>query len=109
MRHAVIMAGGSGVRLWPLSRAKRPKQLLQLFAGKSLLRESFDRLNGLFDPQQIYIITSREQLPLMAGDLEAMPKENLFGEPCGRDTAAAVGMAAALLSQIGRASCRERV
>jgi len=98
MRHAVIMAGGSGVRLWPLSRANRPKQLLQLF-GKSLLRESFDRLNGLLDPRQIYIITSDAQLPLMAEDLKELPEANLFGEPCGRDTANAVAMAAAMLSR----------
>ena len=49
MRHAVIMAGGSGTRLWPLSRQKHPKQLLRIFEGQSLLRRSFDRLAALLD------------------------------------------------------------
>ncbi|MCP4594105.1 MAG: NTP transferase domain-containing protein [bacterium] len=99
MRHAVIMAGGVGTRLWPLSRRKRPKQMLRLFGGKSLLRESFDRLTGLLEPASIYVITVEEHLGLVRKELPEIPEENLLGEPCGRDTANAVGLAAAVLAQ----------
>ena len=98
MHHAVIMAGGSGTRLWPLSRRGRPKQLLKLFEGKSLLRLAFERLNGLLPPEQIYVITGRDYLDAVAVELPEMPRANLFGEPCPRDTAPAVGLAAQLLA-----------
>ena len=97
MRHAVIMAGGAGTRLWPLSRADRPKQLLPLLGGKSLLRESFDRLSGLLPAESIYVITAARHMPLVTEELPELPEQNLFGEPVGRDTANAVGLAAAIL------------
>ncbi len=97
MRHAVIMAGGVGVRLWPLSRKNRPKQLLKLFSGTSLLRQSYERVAAMLPPAQIHVITSQSHLPIVAEELPELPAENLIGEPEGRDTAAAVGMAAALL------------
>jgi mannose-1-phosphate guanylyltransferase len=99
MRHAVIMAGGSGTRLWPLSRRQRPKQLLRIFEGKSLIRRSMERLLGLLDPEQIYVITGRDHVPLIAEELPELPAENLIGEPCPRDTANAVGLAAHILAQ----------
>ena len=99
MHHAVIMAGGSGTRLWPLSRASRPKQLLKLFEGRSLLRRSFDRLRALLDAKQIYIITGEKYIPAMAEQLPEMPHENFLAEPCARDTANAVGLAAFLLAR----------
>ncbi len=99
MRHAVIMAGGSGTRLWPLSRRKHPKQLLRIFEGKSLLRRSMERLRGLLEPRQIYVITGQDHLPMIAEELPELPAENLIGEPCPRDTANAVGLAAHLLSR----------
>ncbi len=98
MRHAVIMAGGSGTRLWPLSRRKHPKQLLRIFEGKSLLRQSMERLLGLLEPRQIYVITGQDHLPMIAEELPELPAENLIGEPCPRDTANAVGLAAHLLA-----------
>ncbi len=99
MRHAVIMAGGSGTRLWPLSRRDHPKQLLRLFEGRSLLRRSFERLTGLLEPAQIRVITGREHLEAVAAELPELPRRNLIGEPCGRDTANAVGLAACLLAR----------
>lgn len=97
MRHAVIMAGGAGTRLWPLSRAARPKQMLRLFGGQSLLRQSYERLASLLPAESIYVITGAKYLPLAAQELKELPPENLFGEPMGRDTANAVGLAAAIL------------
>ncbi len=99
MRHAVIMAGGSGTRLWPLSRRLRPKQLLRLFDGQSLLRLTRDRLVGLFAPEQIWVITSAHYLDQVATELPDVPRSNLIGEPVGRDTANAIGLAAELLAR----------
>ena len=99
MRHALIMAGGSGTRLWPLSRRQRPKQLLKLFNGASLLQHSRRRVEGLFAPHNIWVITSAEYLDLVAEQLPDVPRANLLGEPVGRDTANAIGLAAHILAQ----------
>ena len=99
MRHAVIMAGGAGVRLWPLSRQNRPKQVLRLFSGASLLRRSYERLAAMLEPQQIHVITNNSHLPMVSKELPELPAANLIGEPVGRDTANAVGLAAAVLAK----------
>jgi mannose-1-phosphate guanylyltransferase len=99
MRHAVIMAGGAGTRLWPLSRKLRPKQLLKLFDGRSLLQIARDRLAGVFAPENIWVITSAHYLDQVAAELPDVPRANLIGEPMGRDTANAVGLAASLLAR----------
>lgn len=99
MRHAVIMAGGAGVRLWPLSRKRRPKQLLKLFRGTSLLRQSYERVAAMLGPEQIHVITGQSHLPVVAEELPELPAGNLMGEPTGRDTANAVGLAAAVVAQ----------
>ncbi|TWT44844.1 Mannose-1-phosphate guanylyltransferase [Phycisphaerae bacterium RAS1] len=99
MRHAVIMAGGSGTRLWPLSRRMRPKQLMRLFDGASLLELSRRRLTGIFEPHNIWVITSAAYLDLVAAALPDLPRENLIGEPMGRDTANAIGLAAHVLAR----------
>lgn len=98
-RSAVIMAGGAGTRLWPLSRRNRPKQLLRLFDGRSLLRGAFERLSGFVAPDAIHIITGEEHLPMVAEQLPELPAENLIGEPVGRDTANAVCLAACVLAR----------
>ncbi len=99
MRHAVIMAGGAGTRLWPLSRKLRPKQLLRLFDGASLLQIARRRLEGLFSPENIWVITSANYLDQVAAELPDVPRSNLIGEPMGRDTANAIGLAAGLLAR----------
>jgi len=93
------MAGGAGVRLWPLSRRKRPKQLMRIFHGASLLRQSFERVANILPPQQIYIITNELHLPVIAKECPEIPAANLIGEPVGRDTANAIGTATAILAQ----------
>ena len=98
MRYAVIMAGGSGKRLWPLSRSKRPKQLLPLLEGKNLLEIAVDRLAGLFEPENILIVTNTEYAEQIAGALSRIPRENVIGEPVGRDTANAITLAVAILA-----------
>ncbi|MGF1632881.1 MAG: mannose-1-phosphate guanylyltransferase [Phycisphaerae bacterium] len=97
MRYGVIMAGGSGTRLWPLSRKDQPKQLLPLVKGKSLLQLSFDRLSGFLPPERIYVCTGAAHADAIRANLPDLPAGNLLGEPEGRDTANAVGFPAAVL------------
>lgn len=92
------MAGGAGVRLWPLSRQARPKQVLRLFGGTSLLRQSYERVARVLPPAQIHIITNQAHVDIVAKELPELPKENLIGEPVGRDTAATVGLGAAVIA-----------
>lgn len=99
MRHALIMAGGAGTRLWPLSRKNRPKQLLPLVDGRSLLAVSRQRLQNLFPPERIWIITSAAYLDLVAKELPDVPHANLIGEPMGRDTANAIGLASEIIAR----------
>jgi len=96
---AVIMAGGAGTRLWPLSRRSRPKQLLHIVEGRSLIYKTYERLNASFSPDEIYVIALAEHLPAIAEELPALPPTNLIGEPTGRDTANAVALSAAILHE----------
>ena len=97
MHYGVIMAGGSGTRLWPMSRLSRPKQLLRIVEGKSLLRLSYERLASFLPPERILICTSAGYIAQVKQELPEVPDENLLGEPIGRDTANAVGFPAAVL------------
>lgn len=97
MQYGVIMAGGAGLRLWPLSRSNRPKQLLPVIGGKSLLRLSYDRLRGILPPERIFVCTGAAFGAQVLQAIPELPKENVLGEPVGRDTANAVGFSAAVL------------
>jgi len=97
MQYGVIMAGGAGTRLWPLSRSDRPKQLLPVVRGRSLLQLSYDRLRGILPPDRIFVCTGAAYARAVLDNLPELPKENLLGEPAGRDTANAVGFPAAVL------------
>ena len=98
--YAVVMAGGSGTRFWPLSRAARPKQTLPILGGEaSMVRRTVERLFPLFEPQQIFVVTGREHSDLVRRDLDLLPPEQIIDEPMGRDTAPAVGLAATILEQ----------
>ncbi len=98
MRYAVIMAGGAGRRLWPMSRMDRPKQLLPLIGGKDLLSIAVERLTGLFENENIMVITNAKYVGQVARALPQLSAENIVGEPTGRDTANAIALAAELLA-----------
>lgn len=93
--YALILAGGSGERFWPLSRKTRPKQLLRLVSDKTLLEETVARLDGLVPAERILILTNVEQEPAVRELLSGFPSENIVAEPAKRDTAAAVALGAA--------------
>lgn len=95
----VIMAGGAGRRLWPLSRQNRPKHLLPLFDGKSLMQLCYDRVSGLVAPEQILVLTNRLFVDGIRQAIPNLPKDNLIAEPEIRDTAAAIGLAATIVSR----------
>ncbi|MBP8912698.1 MAG: mannose-1-phosphate guanylyltransferase [Phycisphaerae bacterium] len=99
MKYAVIMAGGTGKRLWPLSRQKRPKQVLKLLDGQTLLTRCFDRLRPVFDVRNILVLTNAEYADLVREDLHDLPMHNVIAEPAVRDTAGAIGLAAAVLAK----------
>ena len=92
--YALILAGGSGERFWPLSRRNRPKQLLRLISEQTLLEETLARLDGLVPPERILILTNVEQEKTVRDLLKHFPKENIVAEPAKRDTAAAVALGA---------------
>ena len=99
MDYAVIMAGGTGKRLWPLSRKKRPKQVLKLFDGQTLLRHCFQRLSPVFDTDRIIILTNAAYADLVVDNLPELPADNIITEPAVRDTAGAIGLAATVLAK----------
>ena len=91
--YAVILAGGSGRRFWPLSRDNRPKQLLQLLSDQTLLEQALARLDGLVARENILILTNREQEAAVRALLgDAVPAENILAEPDKRDTAPAIAL-----------------
>lgn len=98
MEYGVIVAGGAGTRLWPLSRRDRPKQLLTVGDGRSLLQLAHERLAGVVDPQRIFVCALEAHRAAILADLTVLPPDNFLGEPMGRDTAVAVGLPAAVLA-----------
>jgi mannose-1-phosphate guanylyltransferase len=97
MLHAVILAGGTGTRFWPLSRAARPKQLLDLVGGRTMIQATIDRLGDLVAADRTWIITNRSLVQPMLSQLPQLDAKKIIGEPCKRDTAPAIGLAALLL------------
>lgn len=100
MLHAVIPAGGSGTRLWPLSRADHPKFLLPLTgSGESLLQATVARLRPLVPPERTLVVTGHRHAAAVAGQLPDLPADNVLAEPSPRDSGAAIGLAAAVIAR----------
>lgn len=99
MNYAVIMAGGSGKRLWPLSRRKRPKQVLRILDGQTLLRRCFERLSPIFDTRNILVMTNARYADVVREDLPELPVNNVIAEPAVRDTAGAIGLVSTVLTK----------
>lgn len=100
MLHAIIMAGGTGTRFWPASTNDTPKQLLQLVGGATMLRQTVDRLGDVF--QGTMVVTNSRLVAAVQEQLPELPANAIVGEPCKRDTAACIGLAALLVSRHDR-------
>lgn len=99
MKYALIMAGGAGTRLWPFSTRRRPKQLIPLHKGKSLLGLAVDRLDGFVPAKRRLICTGEQFREAIREALPDFTDDQIIGEPEGRDTLAAVGLPAAIVAQ----------
>lgn len=96
-RYAVIMAGGTGERFWPLSTSKHPKQLLSIVGERSLVGMAVERMRDIIPADRIIVITSRSLQDAICAAVPETLRENVIGEPCGRDTAAACALASAIV------------
>ena len=99
MRYSLIMAGGSGTRLWPMSRRRLPKQLIPLVDGKSLLQIADGRLEGLIPAERRYVCAGQQHAQAVGDALPGLDPRRFLGEPTGRDTLGAVGFAAAVIAR----------
>ncbi|MBX3412169.1 MAG: mannose-1-phosphate guanylyltransferase [Pirellulales bacterium] len=99
MLHAVIMAGGSGTRFWPESRTARPKQLLRLADERSMIAATVARLGDLVPAERVLVVTNDVQRPGIVAELPALPSDAVLAEPCKRDTAPCIGLAAICISR----------
>ncbi len=97
--YAVILAGGSGERFWPLSTKARPKQFISLFSGRPLLTLAVERLEGVIPADRIYVITAERLVDDTAAAARNVPRVNIIGEPCKRDTAPAIAVACGLVKK----------
>ncbi|MEM6749965.1 MAG: sugar phosphate nucleotidyltransferase [Planctomycetota bacterium] len=98
MRYALIMAGGSGTRLWPMSTKETPKQLIPFIQGRSLLQIAMERLEGLVPPERIYVIAGESTRRAMLDKLPGLTPDRFIGEPMGRDTLNAVGLGCSVIA-----------
>ena len=96
--YALVLAGGSGERFWPLSRRATPKQFLRLFSDRSLLEETVRRLDGLIPAENILILTNQEQEAAIRKALPDHPEHNIFAEPVKRDTAPAIALGLGIIA-----------
>ena len=97
MLHPVIMAGGSGTRFWPRSRRSWPKQLIQITGKETMIQQTVNRLLTDLPAESLMIITNGEQAEAMRKQLPLLKAEQVVAEPCGRDTAACIGLAAFII------------
>lgn len=99
MLHAMIMAGGGGTRFWPRSRSARPKQFLTFSGDRTLLQATLDRIEAQVPPDRCWVLTSAAHRDEALQQLPDVPAAQIVGEPVGRDTAACIGVGAALIAR----------
>src|SRR5579872_40491 len=99
--HAIILAGGRGTRFWPRSRMRTPKQLLNIVGGDTMLEQTTARLAPLFPASRQWVVTNSEQAAAVRKQMPRVPASHILAEPVGRNTAAAIGLAAANLLHSG--------
>ena len=94
----IIMAGGRGTRLWPMSRQGKPKQFQKLVSENTMLQDTFKRLRKIVAPEDIYVSTNKEYVAEVKKQLPEMPSGNIIAEPVGRSTAPCIALSAAVIS-----------
>lgn len=96
---AVIMAGGRGERFWPRSRIKLPKQLLNITGEETMIQQTVNRLKGLVDIDNVYIVTNEDYVQIISQQLPEIKTGNILVEPMSRNTAACIGISALQIEQ----------
>ena len=94
MLYSLILAGGKGTRLYPLSRGQEPKQFLKIVNDKSFLVNTVDRVSPLIPSENIYVITNKDYEERLQQELPELNPENIFVEPANKETATCIGLAA---------------
>ena len=95
--YAVIIAGGKGTRFWPMSREKRPKQLLNIVGRRSMLQQTIARISNLLPMENVLVVAGEAHGEELRRQLAELPAENIFLEPVGRNTSACIGLAALIV------------
>ena len=98
--YAVVMAGGVGSRFWPRSKEKTPKQLLKIFNGKTMIQNTVERLEGLIEKENIFVITNKVQKDEIVKQLKSIPEKNILIEPFGKNTAPCIGLASIFIEKL---------
>jgi mannose-1-phosphate guanylyltransferase len=98
-RYGLIMAGGRGTRFWPRSRRSAAKQVLKFFGDRTLIQQTVDRLTGVLDPEDIWILTNDLLQPEIRSQLSEIPRNQIFAEPAQRNTAPCIALAAHILHE----------
>ena len=97
---AVIMAGGVGSRVWPISREALPKQFQNFFGDRTLYQRAYDRISQIVPPQNIFVVTNNIHRSTASEQIPQIPERNIIGEPVGRSTAPCIAAAASAISSI---------